>query len=122
MTQIYNETPTLLNGCEALIYKLISKGEANARSASQLIEVAKVEKREFYRLIQTLREKGVPILNKGHGYYLPETVDELSTGISRYRQQVETSTKVLNALKDLPADWNNRIITIKKAQPSNQLD
>lgn len=80
-------------------------GKANAitrRELRRILGVPDNDDRQFRLLIEELRLQGVPILssaNKPAGYYLPENLAELQTGIVQMRSYVISLCKIMRAFR-----------------------
>ena len=84
-----------------MILSAIDKGEDNAVSLEQLINITGLPNREVRKIIETLRRAGHVIISSDNGYYYPETVEELKRYINRESSRARSILITLSSAREL---------------------
>ena len=84
-----------------MILSAIDKGEDNAVSLEQLINITGLPNREVRKIIETLRRAGHVIISSDNGSYYPETVEELKRYINRESSRARSILITLSSAREL---------------------
>ena len=87
-----------------MVEELLRKGRKNARSHTELCLILNTTNRELQKKIAEERENGAVILStseKGGGYFLPETREEIVSFINTLSNRAGNTFKALKSAKAL---------------------
>lgn len=89
-----------------MIQELLSAGETNAKTASQLAVVLNCEVRDVTRLVEQERRAGAPICANSAGYYLAADKNDMRSYCNRLRKRAgevfKTRRALLKTVEGLP--------------------
>lgn len=68
----------------------IPAGHDDAISAEDLSKLMNMDKRDLRRAVENARRAGILICGDGHGYYFPETFEEMVAYIHRVKSRIKT--------------------------------
>lgn len=86
-----------------MIKELLGIGEKNARTARELAEATKLNKREVTKQIHRERLAGAPICSSGSGFYLPDSLEEIRRTAAHLNARAKEIKKIADTLEDVAA-------------------
>lgn len=89
------------------VYQYLKTGQANAKSRHELVRLTSLSDRTVRQNIQSLREKGIPIISTSDskGYYIAENSKEVKHYIAETRSR---AMKLLNTANKVQIGYFNR--------------
>ena len=82
-----------------MINELLSYGEENARTSTELAKILNMDKRDIMQAVRLERLAGFPICSNYKGYYMPENKTELKNTIIRLYKQAKETKRVADAIR-----------------------
>lgn len=83
-----------------IIAPLLKVGKKNSILADELCSVLNIDdKRSLYSMIETERRAGALIIGSSRGYFLPETVREITAYTARVHKRIKTERENVKAFE-----------------------
>ena len=99
-TSTYQNITQSTGGQPGKIEKLLSHGAENAVTLQHLVKLTELPARQVRQQIQAERLQGIPILaDNEHGYYLPETQEDVELFYKSMLHRAAEITRVATAVK-----------------------
>ena len=97
------------------ILVIIPTGKENGVSMSYLANTLEIPQREVRFLVNEVRLRKYPVCGDEHGYYYPESLDELNDYIRRICAHRDTTSQVCDSMSSIrKALTEDTIFTLKK--------
>ena len=83
----------------ATILSAIGNGSENARHKKQLVRLTGMNERALRKTIEHLRREGFVIISDEHGYYYPQTADELEDYVRTVSKRARSTFYTLKSAR-----------------------
>lgn len=97
-----------MNKIDIDVLSVLPRGRENARTGKELCKLLGINERIFYKVIQRLRVKGVPVVSsregEPRGVYIATNELEKAQGVKPYESQYKNMRELLNALQNIKVD------------------
>lgn len=98
----------MMNKIDIDVLSVLPRGRENARTGKELCKLLGINERIFYKVIQRLRVKGVPVVSsregEPRGLYIATNELEKAQGVKPYESQYKNMRELLNALQNIKVD------------------
>ena len=98
----------MMNKIDIDVLSVLPRGRENARTGKELCKLLGINERIFYKVIQRLRVKGVPVVSSREGelrgLYIATNELEKAQGVKPYESQYKNMRELLNALQNIKVD------------------
>ena len=108
----------MMNKIDIDVLSVLPRGRENARTGKELCKLLGINERIFYKVIQRLRVKGVPVVSsregEPRGLYIATNELEKAQGVKPYESQYKNMRELLNALQNIKVDtWQKDFFNSK---------
>lgn len=98
----------MMNKIDIDVLSVLPRGRENARTGKELCKLLGINERIFYKVVQRLRVKGVPVVSsregEPRGLYIANNELEKAQGVKPYESQYKNMRELLNALQNIKVD------------------